>query len=131
MPELKKFDDEIRVKVTKEFKKNLQAVADRRGESLSDFCRRILENGVNEDNANEGLDAVASTLRKVVRDQNRSFEDRFAAMLYKDTVISATGTYLICLMAEKMGYDLMGMYEEANKKAIAYANQPLRDRNRH
>lgn len=128
MPLVKKYDDEIRVKVTSEFKKKLIAVSDRRGINYADFVRRMLEVAIDEDNAKEGIDAIASTLRKVVRDQNKTFEDRFAAMIYKDTVASATSMNLLLLLIEQMGHDALAMYEQSSVKAAAYANQPLRDK---
>ena len=80
-----------------------------------------------EDNAKEGIDAITSIIRKVVKEQNKSFEDRFAAMIYKNTIPSATMMNLFLLWLENQGEDAIAMYEEANVKAVAFANTPLRD----
>lgn len=127
MPEIGAYDDLIRIKCDKKFKADLTAIAKRRGENLSDFCRRTLEAAMQEDNAKEGIDAITSIIRKVVKEQNKSFEDRFAAMIYKSTIPSATAMNLLLLYLENQGEDVLAMYEESNVKAVAYANTPLRD----
>lgn len=123
MPKIPNFDDYIKFNCTKDFKKKLNAVAERRNEDASVYIRRVLEAAISEDSAKDGIDTVANVVRKAVKDTTRGFENRIAAMVHKDTVASATSMNLLLLLLEKMGHDAIGMYDTAQKLAVDYANK--------
>ncbi|OBZ15894.1 hypothetical protein A8L34_28010 [Bacillus sp. FJAT-27264] len=130
MPEIGNYDDVIRIRCDKKFKENLQGIAKKRGESLSDFSRKVLEAAIDESHANEGVDHVAAVLGRVLQSKTTAFENRLAAMVYKDTVASATAMNLLLLIAENLKMDAPTMFQQANAKAVSFSNNPLRDQKR-
>ena len=119
MPKLKK-KKEIRFVVEDGLYDAIGALAQRRGETMADVCRRILERGISNDAAEDGLDTILYAVRKTMKDVLKPTEERLAKINAKTSIAAATSMYLNTQVIANTGHDARAIYEEARKKAVAF-----------
>jgi negative regulator of replication initiation len=114
------FTKRLQFNVTDELYRALKAEATREGLSIGQLIRRMLEADLAERAAAKGQDAVTRALRQAIKPT----EDRLAAMVAKATRTAATSMYLNVQAMAAVGVDnVLELYEEARKKAVAYMRQ--------
>jgi len=102
----------------------LNNLSSRREESMSLIARKILEKRLKEESAQDGIDAVTEAVRKAMRDVLKPTEDRLAKLSAKTAVTAATAMYLNVQTIADMGKnDVVELYQEARKKAVAYLKE--------
>lgn len=103
----------------------LKGLASEYETSMSDIARRILTNGLSEEYANKGIDAITKTIRRVIRDELKPVENRMAKLSAKGAVAAATSMYLNVQTIQDMGKnDAVELYEKARSKAVYYIRRP-------
>ena len=91
---------------------------------MSLIARKILEKRLKEESAQDGIDAVTEAVRKAMRDVLKPTEDRLAKLSAKTAVTAATAMYLNVQTIADMGKnDVVELYQEARKKAVAYLKE--------
>jgi metal-responsive CopG/Arc/MetJ family transcriptional regulator len=114
------FDKQIRVYLDDELLRSVDGLAAKEGLNRSEMLRRIIQRGVSEDSAVEGIDTVLKLLRNVLHDVTKPQFDRIAKMVAKDTKASAAGMFMQVVEFHKKGEDHVAIYSESMKKAAAY-----------
>lgn len=123
MSKNRKYSKEVRIAVDEDLHMKLLALAKRRGETMSDIVRPILEKLVDEKAAQDGIDVVGDAVRKAVTSALKPIENRLAAMTAKATIASATTMYTNHRLMESNGKDpqqIRAIHEESRKKAVSY-----------
>ena len=102
----------------------LNNLSSRRKESMSLIARKILEKGLKEESAQDGIDAVTEAVRKAMRDVLRPTEDRLAKLMAKAAVAAATAMYMnVQTIADLGKHNAIEIYNEARVKAAAYLKE--------
>ncbi|WP_234949248.1 hypothetical protein [Thermoanaerobacter uzonensis] len=102
----------------------LNNLSSRRKESMSLIARKILEKGLKEESAQDGIDAVTEAVRKAMRDVLRPTEDRLAKLMAKAAVAAATAMYMnVQTIADLGKHNAVEIYNEARVKAVAYLKE--------
>ncbi|ADH59862.1 conserved hypothetical protein [Thermoanaerobacter mathranii subsp. mathranii str. A3] len=102
----------------------LNNLSSRRKESMSLIARKILEKGLKEESAQDGIDAVTEAVRKAMRDVLRPTEDRLAKLMAKAAVAAATAMYMnVQTIADLGKHNAVEIYNEARVKAAAYLKE--------
>lgn len=102
----------------------LNNMSSRRKESMSLIARKILEKGLKEESAQDGIDAVTEAVRKAMRDVLRPTEDRLAKLMAKAAVAAATAMYMnVQTIADLGKHNAAEIYNEARAKAAAYLKE--------
>ncbi|WP_043883784.1 hypothetical protein [Caldanaerobacter subterraneus] len=102
----------------------LNNMSSRRKESMSLIARKILEKGLKEESAQDGIDAVTEAVRKAMRDVLRPTEDRLAKLMAKAAVAAATAMYMnVQTIADLGKHNAVEIYNEARVKAAAYLKE--------
>ncbi|AEM79762.1 hypothetical protein [Thermoanaerobacter wiegelii] len=102
----------------------LNNLSSRRKESISLIARKILEKGLTEESAKDGMDAVTEAVRKAMRDVLRPTEDRLAKLMAKAAVAAATAMYMnVQTIADLGKHNAVEIYNEARVKAVAYLKE--------
>ncbi|MEQ6360523.1 hypothetical protein V7D15_12720 [Thermoanaerobacter thermohydrosulfuricus] len=102
----------------------LNNMSSRRKESMSLIARKILEKGLKEESAQDGIDAVTEAVRRAMRDILRPTEDRLAKLMAKAAVAAATAMYMnVQTIADLGKHNAVEIYNEARVKAVAYLKE--------
>lgn len=125
MKKARKYTKELRFSVGEELHSKISALAERRNEHIAEVCRRIVEDAVDRNAAEEGLDIVTLTVRKAMTESLKPFENRLASMMSKSTIASATTMYHMQHVLVGMNKDPRPIHEEARKKAVSYLRTDL------
>ncbi|WP_227766344.1 hypothetical protein [Zhaonella formicivorans] len=112
---------QIHLKISESLNKKITALASAEQKSKSEVVRNILEHYTAENAAENSLDLVSETIRKVIKSELRRTEDRLAKIAAKNTIAAATAMYLNTLAIEDCGKrNAIEFYKEARKKAVAF-----------
>lgn len=114
----------IRLRLDQELDKDLAALALRRGEAKSELCRRLLRQALDQENANDSVDALLKTVRKSMQDVLKPLEERLAKINAKTAVAAATAMYTNAEVLGQMGKDIKTLHEISRKKAVAFVKMP-------
>lgn len=102
----------------------LQAEATRRGLSVANLARDLLTQGLAERAMIEGRDALDRAIRRAIRPD----VERLAKLIVKAATAAATGMYLNTQALADLGkHDVVELYQQARKKAVAYLREPDSD----
>lgn len=111
---------ELRIYISHELDKQLRALAEADGRHRATIVREILQNHVAKNNAVDGLDVVAETVRRVIRAELKRSEDRLAKIGVKNTLAAATSMFLNLAALDGSGKNSAEWYKAARKKAVSY-----------
>ncbi|ADL07202.1 hypothetical protein [Thermosediminibacter oceani] len=102
----------------------LNNLSSKRKESMSLIARKILEKGLTEEAAKDGIDAVTDAVRRAMRDILKPTEDRLAKLAAKAAVAAATAMYLNTQCIADLGKNnALELYQIARTKAVAYLRE--------
>lgn len=102
----------------------LNNLSSKRKESMSLIARKILEKGLTEEAAKDGIDAVTDAVRRAMRDILKPTEDRLAKLASKAAVAAATAMYLNTQCIADLGKNnALELYQIARTKAVAYLRE--------
>lgn len=102
----------------------LNNLSSKRKESMSLIARNILEKGLTEESARDGIDVVTDAVRRALRDVLKPTEDRLAKLTAKAAVAAATAMYLNTQCIADLGKNnALELYQMARTKAVAYLKE--------
>ncbi|SMB95870.1 Ribbon-helix-helix protein, copG family [Thermanaeromonas toyohensis ToBE] len=116
-----KFNRQLLVRLTEELERRLRAEAARRGLSVANLVRDMLEQALSEEAAGlaarEGKEALEKVIKKAIKPEM----DRLAKLIYRAGHAAAAAMYLNTQAIADMGkHDAVEMYHMARKKAATY-----------
>lgn len=102
----------------------LQLLAQQRGEPVTVIIRRVVKDFLANKSAVNGVDVIASALRRVIRAELKPTEERLAKLNAKTAIGALTSMYLNYFIIKEgkfnMGLSPKELYEEARVKAVAH-----------
>lgn len=121
MRENSRFVRRLMVRITAKLEKQLQAEAARRGLSVANLVRDILEQALGEEAAGlaakEGREALEEAIKRAIKPEI----NRLAKLIYRAGHAAAAAMYLNTQAIADMGkHDAVEMYHMARKKAANY-----------
>ena len=111
---------QLHVRVSDELNRRINALAAAEGTSKAEVIRKILYQHTAENAAEESLDVVAETVRRVIRAELKPVEDRLAKISVKNTIAAATSMFLNMAALDSSGHNSSEWYKTARKKAVSY-----------
>lgn len=111
---------QLHIRVSDELNRKINALAAAEGTSKAEVIRRILYQHTAENAAEESLDVVAETVRRVIRAELKRSEDRLAKIGVKNTLAAATSMFLNLAALDGSGKNSAEWYKAARKKAVSY-----------
>lgn len=115
----------LRIRLDANLEGQLKALAERRGENISDCARRLLRQAIDQESANAALDPVLAAVRQAMRDVLKPTEDRLAKINAKTAIAAATAMYTNIEVVGQFGkVDVRTLHEAARKKAVAFVKTP-------
>lgn len=110
--------------VPEELNKSLEAIANKKGISKAELCRRILTKAVMEEGAETGIDVISERIRKIIRNEIRKETDRLASLTFKVGKASATSMFLNYLGLKDHGLrDAREVFQNAQQKALTFMGE--------
>jgi predicted DNA-binding protein len=82
------------LRLEKETRDKINIIAKTRGETVAEVIRRILEKGLNEEIAEQSLDTIISAVRKTVRAELKTTENRLAKLSARSAIAAGTTMYM-------------------------------------
>lgn len=121
MKENSRFVKRLMVRIPEKLERRLRAEATRRGLSVANLVRDILEQALSEEAAGlaarEGREALEEVVRKAIKPEM----DRLAKLISRAGHAAAAAMYLNTQAIADMGkHDAVEMYHMARKKAATY-----------
>lgn len=110
---------QLRFRVHPDIHAAVEANAKRREEDMSVYCRRIIENAVAEDAANDGLDLIKEALRETLKDVLQPQIERLAKINSKTNIQAGMSLHLLLESLEMANVDIIEAAQTARKKAVA------------
>lgn len=114
----------MRIRLDVELEKQITALAERRGESKAELCRKLLRKAVQQELANEGIDEIYMAVRQAMQDVLKPVEERLAKINAKTAIAAATSMYTNAEVLGNMGKDVRAIHERSRKKAVAFVQLP-------
>jgi hypothetical protein len=106
----------LHIRVDKETLDKLTILAGSRKEPLASTVRRILIAGLNTEMAEQSLGIVTASIRKVIRAELKSTENRLASLGAKATIAAGTSEHMLTTLFER---SLSGDTSEKQRQAKA------------
>jgi 2-iminoacetate synthase ThiH len=121
----------LHIRVDKETLDKLTLLAGSRKEPLASNVRRILIAGLNTEIAEQGLEIVTASVRKVIRSELKSTENRLAALGAKASISAGISEHMLTTLFERsIAGDVpekrrqaKAIHDEARKKAVSGLKQ--------
>lgn len=111
----------IHVRVSEDINLKLKSIAEEKEITVTELIRIILRDYISNESAENGIDKVTETIRRVIRSELQPVENRMAKLSAKGAVAAATSMYLNVQALNDMGLsDPVEKYEKSRKKAVAY-----------
>lgn len=114
----------MRIRLEQDLEKQIAALAERRGESKAELCRRLLRKAVQQELAGEGIDEIYISVRRAMQDVLKPVEERLAKISAKSAIASATSMYTNAEVLGSMGKDVKAIHERSRKKAVSFVKTP-------
>jgi len=123
---------DLHIKLGKATMDKVTALASIRRETASSVIRKILAAGLNAEIAEQSLETVTSAVRKVIRAELKSTENRLAALGAKASIAAGTSEHMLTTLFERsIAGDTSGkqrqakeIHDDARKKAVSGLKQP-------
>ena len=115
----------VSIRLDEDTLKQIDKIKANEGESRSDVIRQLIKNGLEERVLEENTDLIAKLVRQQMEVVIKPHIERLAALSSKGGHMSATATFLnvqalMDLVPNDKRKDVLAMYEDARKKAVAY-----------
>lgn len=111
---------QLHIKISDELNKRINALAAAEGKSKAEIVRTILYKHTAEGAAEDSLDVVTETVRKVIRAELQRSEDRLAKIGVKNTLAAATSMFLNLAALDGSAKNSTEWYQAARKKAVSF-----------
>jgi predicted DNA-binding protein len=109
----------LRVRVPKDLKAKLNAVAEERGEDTADVVRRFCEEGLNRHYAENNMDFIKVEIREALRDVLKPSIERLAKIGAKGSVSAGfTAMYMLVESLGRQNLDVKDIYSRARIKSV-------------
>lgn len=123
---------DLHIKLGKTTMDKVITLARIRGETASSVVRRILAVGLDAEIAEQSLGTVASVVRKAIRAELKSTENRLANLVAKASISAGTSEHMLVTLFERSiqgnasekQKDAKSIHNEARKKAVIGLRQP-------
>ncbi|MGD0152986.1 MAG: hypothetical protein ABSC17_04370 [Thermacetogeniaceae bacterium] len=128
----------VNVRLSKVLYDQIKSLVATREEAIVEVIRRLLEQGANTEIVAQGLDTITTAIRKTIRAELKSTENRLAALGAKAGIAASTAEQMVADMVEHAN-STPGMtpeekkrqarflHEEARKKAIALLKKSVEE----
>lgn len=104
----------------------LQVNIAKKGETMSYYLRKIISHEVRNDAALTNQDALISAVRKAIRLELKTTENRLANLTAKTAITSATTENLVTYIIKNNNVPNFNAIRNAcRKKGVAYIREPL------
>ena len=104
----------------------LEALAAKRGESVSEVARRILTKNLQSEIALDAQDVLIAAVRKAIAAELRQTENRLASLSAKAAISASTAEYIASYITKLCGEpNVQGVRDTCRKRAVAYVKEPL------
>lgn len=122
----------LSIKIHSDVYEQLNQIATKKGESISQVIRELISAGLSERVLDENTDLIADLVRKQVDASMKIHVERLAALTSKSGHMSATAAFLnvqalIDLVPQEKRKDVKILYENARKKAVEYMRTKTTD----
>lgn len=114
----------MRIRLEVELEKQITLLAEKRGESKAELCRRLLKKAVEQELASEGIDEIYISVRQAMQDVLKPVEERLAKINAKTAIAAATAMYTNAEVLGQMGKNIKEIHERSRKKAVAFVKTP-------
>lgn len=115
----------MRIRLDVDLDKQISALAERRGESKAELCRKLLRKAVQQELASEGIDEIYIIVRQAMQDVLKPVEERLAKINAKTAIAAATAMYTNAEVLGQMKLNVREIHEKSRKKAVAFVKTPL------
>lgn len=110
---------QLRFRVHPDTHAMVTANAERRGESIAEYCRNIIEKEVIVDAAEDGIDHTTKIIREVLESVLQPHIERLAKINAKTNLQAGTALYILLDTLEIANVDIQKALEEGRKRAVA------------
>jgi len=112
----------------------VEAIANKTGESLSEVTRELIKKGLAAGWVDENVDLVTHIVRQQLEAVIKPHVERLAKLSAKTGIMASTATFLTVqafqdLVPQERRKIPVEMYEKARKKAAEYMRTPVEDLN--
>jgi hypothetical protein len=123
---------DLHIKLGKTTMDKVITLAGIRRETASSVIRQILATGLNTEIAEQSLETVTAAVRKVIRAELKSTENRLAALGAKASISAGTSEHMLTTLFERsISGDISekrrqakAIHDEARKSAVSGLKQP-------
>ncbi|MGD0855705.1 MAG: hypothetical protein ABSA18_07845 [Dehalococcoidia bacterium] len=122
----------VNVRLPKVLYDQIKSLAASREESIAESIRRLLEQGASTEIIAQELDTITTAIRKTIRAELKSTENRLAALGAKATIAAGTSEYMLTTLFERSisgdasekQRQAKAIHEDARRKAVIGLRQP-------
>jgi negative regulator of replication initiation len=116
---------QVHLRVDENTYSKIKSISEKRGESISDVIRKLIDDGLSLEIGNENKDIIASVVREELKAVLKPNVERLAALSSKSGHMAATAAFLnvqalMDLVPKERQRNVREMYENARKKAVEY-----------
>ncbi len=117
----RRFDCEIRFRVTREMEQLVKAAAKKKGRSLPDYLRQVLREYIATDELTDTKAVIQSFVANAVEEKLRPVENRLAKISAKTAHASAISIFLQAqAMADLGKSDVVEIFQIARQKGLTF-----------
>ncbi|MGD0622885.1 MAG: hypothetical protein ABSA82_10565 [Thermacetogeniaceae bacterium] len=128
---------DLHIRVDKDILDKIITLAGTRRETAAAVIRRTLAAGLNAEIAESSLETITSAIRKAIRAELKSTENRLAALGAKASIAAGTSEHMLTTLFERsISGDISekrrqakAIHDEARKNAVSGLKQPGGDEN--
>ncbi len=125
----------VNVRLSKVLYDQIKTLATTREETMADLIRRLLEQGTSTEIVAQEMDTITAVIRKTLRAELKSTENRLATLGAKATIAAGTSEYMLTTLFERSisgdasekQRQAKSIHEDARKKAVIGLRQPAGD----
>lgn len=127
---------EIHLRVSEDVYETVKNIAGKKGESISEIVRQLIDDGLSLEIGNENKDIIASIVREELQAALKPSVERLAKISSKAGHMSATAAFLnvqalMDLVPKEKVRDVRTMYEKARKMSVGYMKSTTEDFDAH
>jgi predicted DNA-binding ribbon-helix-helix protein len=127
----------VNVRLSKVLYDQIKSLAATREESIAESIRRLLEQGASTEIVAQGLDTITAVIRKTIRAELKSTENRLAALGAKASIAAGTSEHMLTTLFERSisgeasekRRQAKAIHDEARRSAVSGLKQPGGDEN--
>lgn len=123
---------QVHLRINDDIYEKVKNIADKKGESVSEVFRQLVNDGLTLEVGNENKDVLASIVRDEVSAVLKQSVERLASLSAKSGTMAATAAFLnvqalMDLVPKERQKNVREMYESARKKAVEYMKTKTND----